>query len=136
MTDCNSNCQCYRQSTTPLPNKKPEPFDPKIIDTPMTISEGQKFQNDHDMKFHLDIMNAPKEMQVEHIIFHIAKILGILSDQAEKLQHGEKASGTDATSVRIADLQIMTYKLATLWNLDVERLWKVRLQEVEVRQKL
>lgn len=138
MTDCNPNCQCFRGSKRPFPSKKPDPiFDlGKVLAEPMTISESQVFQEKHDQVFHQDIMSSSKQLQIEHCTLHLVKIAGILADLAEKAQHGEQVSGSDTVSPRIADLQIFTNKLANLWNLDLERAYKLRVYEVEVRQKL
>ena len=136
LSTCNPSCQCFRKSKPPFPAKKPEPFSVEIFDLPMTISEAQVFQDRHDRAFHPDIMTAPKSLQIEHSTLHIAKVAGHLADLAEKSQHGETTAGTDVLSVRVADLLIFALKLANLFNVDLERLYKTRVYEVEVRQKL
>ena len=102
----------------------------------MELRELQKVQQEHDEKFHRDVMSWPKTQQIEHCAFHLSKLAGLFSTYCEKMHHGEQYDVDKLSSDRIPDILIFALKFANLWNIDLEKSYMDRLRAIEARRKL
>lgn len=101
----------------------------------MELRELQRTQEEHDMKFHKDVMSWDRSKQIEHCAFHLTKIAGLFSTYCEKMHHGEPYDVDKLVAERIPDILIFALKFANLWSVDLEKSYLDRLHAVEVRRK-
>ncbi len=102
----------------------------------MELCKLQRMQEEHDRKFHQDVMAWDKTKQIEHCAFHLTKLAGLFSTYCEKTHHGEAYDVDRLVSDRISDILIFALKFANLWNIDLEKSYLSRLRTVEARRKL
>ncbi len=101
----------------------------------MQLRELQKIQEEHDQKFHRDVMSWNTSKQVEHCVFHLTKIAGLFSTYCEKMHHGEPYDVDKLISERIPDIQIFALKLANIFDQNLEEVYLKRIEAVESRRK-
>ncbi len=101
----------------------------------MQLKELQKFQHDHDLRFHSDVMSWDKGKQLEHSTFHLAKLAGLFSTYCEKTHHGESVDASRLFEERIPDILVFALKLSNLMQLDLETSYLARIRAVESRVK-
>ncbi|HEV2120766.1 MAG TPA: hypothetical protein VGS11_11790 [Candidatus Bathyarchaeia archaeon] len=102
----------------------------------MELRELQQVQQEHDRKFHKDVMNWEKSKQIEHCAFHLNKIAGLFSTYCEKMHHGETYDIDKLVSDRIPDILIFALKFANMFDQDLEEVYLNRIKAVEARRKL
>ena|SRR2546427_8037639 len=101
----------------------------------MELQVLQKVQEEHDGKFHKDVMSWDKSKQIEHCAFHLAKIAGLFSTYCEKVHHGELYEIDKLVSDRIPDLLIFALKFANIFDQDLEEIYLKRIRSVEASRK-
>ncbi|SRR6266571_6311529 len=102
----------------------------------MNLRELQRAQQKHDEEFHRDVISWDRSKQVEHCVFHLAKLTGLFSTYCEKMHHGETYDVDKLVADRIPDILIFALKFANLWGIDLEKSYFDRLAAVEARRKL
>ncbi len=100
----------------------------------MDLREMQKFQSEHDVKYHAEIASWPVKDQIEHCTLHLAKLAGMFSSYCEKVQMNEAADSSLLFTERIPDILIFALKMATLADMDIEEAYLDRIRKVEKRQ--
>ena len=102
----------------------------------MELRALQKAQEDHDNKFHKDVMSWDRTKQIEHCALHLNKISGLFSTYCEKMHHGEPYQVDKLVSERIPDILIFALKFANLFDQDLEEVYLKRIKAVEARRNL
>jgi|SRR5207253_6936735 len=101
----------------------------------MELQALQKAQEEHDRRFHKDVMSWEKSKQIEHCAFHLSKIAGLFSTYCEKMHHGEPYDVDKLVSDRIPDILIFALKFANTFDQNLEEIYLKRIKAVEARRK-
>ena len=101
----------------------------------MDLHELQRFQKEHDEKFHHDVMTWERTKQIEHCAFHLAKLAGLFSTYCEKMHHAEAYDVGKLLSDRVPDILIFALKFANLFDQDLEQSYLKRIKAVEAKRK-